>query len=209
MSVTAHVPSDNWSAHRHRTRRAIVEAFLEMLVDENPATVSMPAVARRAGVSIRTLYRYVPNKDALVEAASTHLHADLLDEFGGEPTTNELPSYLRRLWPKLAANVPGIWVQQTNATGREIRRRRLERRRAVLTEELRGRASDERLAETVDSIIAVTSSSMMVEFVDRMGHTPGRAAELAARLVQLVLDDAVGPPPSVSPPPSDHHGGSP
>lgn len=209
MSVAEHAPSDNRSAHRDRTRGAIVQAFLEILVDENPATVSMPAVARRAGVSIRTLYRYVPNKDALVEAASTHLHADLLDELGGEPTTSDLPGYLGRLWPKLAANIPGIWVQQTNATGREIRRLRLERRRTVLTEELRDRVSDVRLAETVDSIIAITSSSMMVELVDRMGHTPGRAAELAARLVQLVLDDAAGPPPSVSPPPSDHHGGSP
>lgn len=195
-SVLDDRPGDNWAAHRDRTRRAIIGAFLQMLVDENPTTVSMPAVARRAGVSIRTLYRYMPNKDALVEAASTHMHADLAHELGREPTTAELPEYLARLWPTLATNIPGVWVQQTNETGREMRRRRLENRRRVLTEDLQGRVPDEHLTDTVDSIVAISSSSMMIELVDRMGHRPERAAELAARIVRLVVDDATRSAPS-------------
>lgn len=188
--------TDNWSGHRDRTRRAIVQAFLEMLVTENPTTISMPAVARRAGVSTRTLYRYFPNKDALAHAASTNLDDDIRSAIGGEPTVDNIVDYLRELWTALAANVPGVWAQQTNPMGRDLRRRRLDLRRKMLVERLGAELSDEHRDATIDLIIAIMSSSMMLELVDRMGHSPGRAAELAGRLVQLVIDDATEPPPS-------------
>lgn len=181
---------DNWAAHRDRTRRAIIDSFLDMLVNENPSTVSMPAVARRAGVSTRTLYRYFPNKDALMEAASTHLDADLRDALGGEPNIDNLVDYLRELWGVLAANIPGVWVQQTNPTGREVRRRRLELRRAQLTDELGDQLPPDRRDDTIDLIIAVMSSSMMLELVDRMGHSPDHAAELAGNLARLAFEHA-------------------
>lgn len=200
MTVAGGPERDPWAAHRDRTRRAIIDAFLDLLVDEDPTAISMPAVARRANVSIRTLYRYVPTKDALLEAASTHLHADLLESLGREPGLDEMPEYLRELWTQLSANLPAVRIQFTNPTGREVRRRRLERRREALLHELRGLVPDDHLSETTDLVLAATSASMMLELVDRMGHAPKRAAELATRIVRLVVNDATrATPPATEP----------
>jgi len=53
--------------HAELTRQAIVDAFVGLMVDEHPATISIPAVAKRANVSVRTVYHYFPTKDALFD----------------------------------------------------------------------------------------------------------------------------------------------
>ena len=45
----------------------------------------------------------------------------------------------------------------------------------------------QRRAEIVDLIVAVASSSMFLELVDRMGHQPQRAADLVADLIELIV----------------------
>jgi AcrR family transcriptional regulator len=59
------------------TRRIIFEAARHAFADGGYAVTSMEAVARRAGVSTKTLYRLVPNKAALFEGMVT----DRLDRF--------------------------------------------------------------------------------------------------------------------------------
>ncbi len=81
MTASAARIVDLRSAHRDDTRRVILEAFLELLDDESPLTVSMPDVASRAGVSVRTLYRYFPNKDALLEGANEWFSAKAVQTF--------------------------------------------------------------------------------------------------------------------------------
>ena len=51
------------------------------------ASLTVPAVARRAGVSTPTVYRYLPDKETLVDAAADHVRASL-----GVPTSQDLPS---------------------------------------------------------------------------------------------------------------------
>jgi AcrR family transcriptional regulator len=53
--------------HAELTRQAIVDAFVGLMVDEHPATISIPAVAKRANVSVRTVYHYFPTKEALFD----------------------------------------------------------------------------------------------------------------------------------------------
>jgi len=44
-----------WAKHRADVEGRIVEAYLSLL--DAPGGISMPSVAARAGVSVRTLYR--------------------------------------------------------------------------------------------------------------------------------------------------------
>src|SRR6201993_1395231 len=53
------------------TRALILEAARHEFSHSGYATTSMESVARRAGVSTKTLYRLVPNKAALFEAMIT------------------------------------------------------------------------------------------------------------------------------------------
>ncbi|HHO51383.1 MAG TPA: TetR/AcrR family transcriptional regulator [Deltaproteobacteria bacterium] len=50
------------------TVEVLLEATAQILVELGYARLSTNRVARRAGVSVGTLYQYFPNKDALVEA---------------------------------------------------------------------------------------------------------------------------------------------
>jgi len=54
--------------HAELTRQKIVQALMDLMVDERPATIAIPAVAKRANVSVRTVYHYFPTKDALFDA---------------------------------------------------------------------------------------------------------------------------------------------
>jgi len=54
--------------HAELTRQQILDALIALLVDERPSTVSVPAVAKRANVSVRTVYHYFPTKGALFDA---------------------------------------------------------------------------------------------------------------------------------------------
>src|SRR6266851_6857219 len=62
------------------TRRIIFEAARHEFADGGYAATSMETVARRAGVSTKTLYRLIPNKAALFEG----MVSDRLDRFLSE-----------------------------------------------------------------------------------------------------------------------------
>ena len=59
------------------TRAVILEAARHEFASSGYAATNMESVARRAGVSTRTLYRLIPNKAALFEAMLT----DRIDRF--------------------------------------------------------------------------------------------------------------------------------
>ena len=62
------------TAQKARTRRAIVEAAVELIEQGESATVE--AAAGRAGVARGTAYRYFPNQGALLAAAHPRGSAD-------------------------------------------------------------------------------------------------------------------------------------
>jgi AcrR family transcriptional regulator len=52
------------------TRRRVIQAAVELLAGGGGEPFSIPAVARRACVSVRDVHRAFPDEDALVVAAS-------------------------------------------------------------------------------------------------------------------------------------------
>jgi AcrR family transcriptional regulator len=57
------------------TRLRITEAAIELHGSVGPSRTTLSAVAERAGVERRTLYRHFPNEAELFEACSTHYFA--------------------------------------------------------------------------------------------------------------------------------------
>lgn len=61
-----------------RTHSAIVEAAAEFLFNESdPGEFTMQAVADRAGVSHRTLYRHFEDRQSLIDAVGRHVEAQM------------------------------------------------------------------------------------------------------------------------------------
>jgi AcrR family transcriptional regulator len=56
-------------------REAILDALAGLLEHEDPDDVAMPQVAADAGISLRTLYRYFPTREAMFDAVGDHVVA--------------------------------------------------------------------------------------------------------------------------------------
>jgi len=178
-----------------RTRDAILDAFLELVHRENAVNISVPAVAEEAGVSVRTVYRYFPSKDDLQTAAAYRMSEVILRPVttADDPDPEIIGPYLATLWSGFARSIPAVIAEHTTPAGRELRRTRLPRARERARTALAARVGTDGGvdAELVDLGVAVSSSSMFLELVDRMGHPPERAAAMASRLVQLILTEAI------------------
>ena len=178
-----------WAHHRADVRSRILVAYLELLDAESVSGVSMPAVADRAGVSVRTLYRYFTTKDQLQQAAASWFDDLARDRIAGaDVDRSTMRDYRRALWTEMAGRMSAVRLQHATTEGRTMRtaparrgaagRRRRPRSGTRRTGTCGDRRRDRRLS----------SSSMFLELVDRMGHDPERAADLITDLIELIID---------------------
>ena len=176
---------------RSATRSAIVGAYLE-LTHAGTEAVSMQDVAAEAGVSVRTLYRYFATRAELHEAAANHYNDRVRQRIDADVTVGNFAEYLTELWTDFQAELPAVIAEHATPTGRELRATRLESSRRTVREALvangwRAETIDD---DVVDLIVALTSSSMFLELVERMGHEPDRAVAMVARAARLLIDDS-------------------
>ena len=108
------------------TRRRILEAVNQLLAEEHPAAISIPAVARRSNISPATIHRYFANKEALFDAAAASVDISTrtwLSDDAVVPGKN-LGEFLIRMWSELAENLPTLRASHYSPLGRERRSRR-------------------------------------------------------------------------------------
>src|SRR4051812_39160040 len=134
-------PPDLRERQRETTREQIIQAVHEVLVDEHPATLSMPQVAARAGTSLRTLYRYFPTKEALLDAASETFNV-APTVVGGKVNVANLAEYLRAQWRGFTDSIGAIRAQHLSPAGRAMRDRRIPRARKAVDAALRGEGGE-------------------------------------------------------------------
>src|SRR5215472_5911983 len=67
-----------WEQHAAATRERILAAVAGLLEEGELQELTVPAVAEASGVSLRTIYRYYPTREELVEAAGRWIGDELL-----------------------------------------------------------------------------------------------------------------------------------
>ena len=65
--------------HADATRERILGAVTDLLEHGAAAELTVPAVAEASGVSLRTIYRYYPTREELLEAAGRWIGDELLE----------------------------------------------------------------------------------------------------------------------------------
>jgi AcrR family transcriptional regulator len=76
----------------HDRQQAVVHAILEEASQKGPTALNIKSVARRAGVSVGSLYQYFGNRDGLLNFAvvlCARYMVDLFEQFG--PMLSEMP----------------------------------------------------------------------------------------------------------------------
>src|SRR3954451_8709998 len=66
--------------HAQATRERILAAVADLLEEGRLHELTMPAVAKASGISLRTVYRYYPTREQLLEAAGRWIGSELLGQ---------------------------------------------------------------------------------------------------------------------------------
>jgi AcrR family transcriptional regulator len=180
---------------RELTRSKILRAVLDLVADDALDDLSMPAVARRSGVSLATIYRYFPTKDALIAAAAREpARLAFADGFAVTDGDDVLAAFLQGLWPDLAGNLPLLRHQLSSAAGREMRASRLEQSRRRYAEYLPQFGIDPDSAEgerLIAALVLVTGSLALVELHDRQGLPVADAMETACWAARALIESTL------------------
>jgi AcrR family transcriptional regulator len=170
--------------HLEQTREMIFSALLDQVAESGIADFSIPEVARDAGVSIRTVYRYFPTKDALLEAFGDWLDAQAEPQEWPKDA-DALARKPELLFPAFEEREPIIRSQWVTPQGRSIRARNRVRRLAARREALRDVISnlDEQDAEDAVAVISYLLSSRawlaLKDDFDMDGERSGQAISWA------------------------------
>lgn len=173
------------------TRQAIRDAVSDLLLKQHPAKLSIPAVAEAAGMSVRTVYRYFPTKqdllDDVVEAQQRQADA-ILD--GRSELFDDPGAYLVALWSDLETDIEVIRAQHISPIGGELRANRMQKLRAEISVQIdkaypNTPADDRR--DLCDLVMMITGSAAFLDLHTRLGHSGADGARLAWWAVRAML----------------------
>lgn len=158
-------------------------------------TFSMPDVAAESGVALRTLYRYFPKRQDLVDALAT-----VSDQAAGRlpESVDEIESWLIEAWHALLDDEALLRAQHLGPAGAEVRRSRAAHHRVAtvgLVNSLDLEIDQARIDDIVDVALLVSSSTAMFEYLDVLGIDVERGARLAAKTIGLLIEDAASTSP--------------
>jgi len=180
-----------------QTRNRIVQAAVDLLAAGDAGDLSMPDVAERAGVSVRTVYRSFATRDELLDGVIEWVNAHLEERAGPPPevradyeagTAEVIRAVfdIEPLYRALFATAAGRASHRRTAAGR---REALRRAYAAEMAELDDAAA-ERLGALLHLVASSPGSMFMKDYWDLSPEDIGRAMQWAIR----VLADAASDP---------------
>jgi AcrR family transcriptional regulator len=178
-SVTRHYHSPLRADQQEQVRERILLKVGEVLADPAMTELPIPEVARRAGVSVRTVYRYFPTKEALYDAfnefAQKRIGLHKLPE-----RMDELPHVVDEIFRGFDANGDEYRAWRFSKIAGEVRARRKQRQKKAFSKALAPCTShlDETTGRGVAAIVhSLVSSETWLTMVDTWGMTTVEAAE--------------------------------
>src|SRR3954469_21788354 len=182
------------------TRTRIIDAVFELLAEGHPAAISIPEVSRRSGVSIATIYRHFPSKEALLEATAFAGVLPREEVLRRDPDPDNFGPYLESTWTYMAGIEPMIRAQFATRLGQDVRKRRTRNRDAVSMEVLARKGFDPDRDETrrLARLAGMLSSSAV--YLDQL-DLPRRQAIGDLAWAVRTLADATRHAIDTSPPP--------
>jgi AcrR family transcriptional regulator len=173
------------------TERKILDAVLTLVAREGSDQITVPAVARESGVSVPTIYRHFPTKDAMVDAAAWVPSSSAAAVRPTNIYDDGFRDYLATLWKSFAENLPLVRRQAASTAGRSMRVARLEAGRAQLAEGqlALGVDPDSPQGRRLTSLCLLLGGSLaLLELHDRQGLSVDAAADEVAWAGRVLLD---------------------
>jgi AcrR family transcriptional regulator len=189
MSARRPYESPLRAEQQEQTRLRILEATADVLADEDVEEVTVPLVALRARVSVRTVYRHFPTKEALFDAfgewAEEHLRLVVLSYPDTLEAVRDMAPALYRMYDERAPLIRALLSKR----GQEIRARTRRRRLSTFETAMRevtdglGPAERRRALAVVYLLVSAPAWQAMRDQWDMEGEEAGKAAAWAVRVL--------------------------
>ena len=183
---------------RQRTRRAVLEAMVDVIMETDGIGFSVQAVADRAGVTHRTIYNHFPTREALCDAFSDYVDELLAESSGAaaEPAWSlaSIPQLVEDLYRTLALRDRHARAYVMLMIGN---RRPMSswRKRSLMAEKLIAREQSGQVPLTprqVTAVIRMFVSTMGWHLLtEQCGLSTDEAAAASAWATRTLLDAAI------------------
>ncbi|HEY9736959.1 MAG TPA: helix-turn-helix domain-containing protein [Trichocoleus sp.] len=174
------------------TRELILRALAEQMASAGE-DFSIADAAERAGVSPRTIYRYFPNREAIIEALGDWVDQQIGDLFFPR-TPEEVAMLAEEAFPRFEQQATLIQALLSSQLGQSVRSRLRVRRRQSITEALQplteGLSSEEAKATcaVIQHLITAETWKHLRDEFGIAGETAGRAVSQAIRTLIADLE---------------------
>jgi AcrR family transcriptional regulator len=171
---------------QEKTREVIIDAVIDLLGDTGVIDFSFFEVARRAGLSVRTVYRHFATRDELFDAVGARINERVgFDEY--PRTADAMVALVRQLFPAFDKNAPLILAQQQTRLGAQVRTHARKERNAA------GRAAVEAIApdlpeERKHAVAALLSCILSGDAWRRMRDDWGLTGEQSGEVAAWAID---------------------
>jgi AcrR family transcriptional regulator len=189
MSTARPYDSPLRAEQQEATRRRILQAMADVLADEAVGDVTVPIVAMRARVSVRTVYRHFPTKEALFDAFGEWAEENLQLVVHSYPDTLEgvleMAPALYRMYDEREPLIRALLSKRGQEIRARTRRRRLqtfEKAMRELTESLEP-AERRRALAVVYLLVSAPAWQAMRDQWELEGEEAGQAAAWAVRVL--------------------------
>lgn len=170
-----------------KTRDHILGGLIQAMARDGIADLSMPLVAKEAGVSVATVYRYFPTRRKLMTAVVEYGHRkggfEIEEEFPDLASPNDIARIVPKLFKRREAIDPTVFAALGTRAGYEARRPMLKARREYLSKVVGPAVQDLSRKEQDwfrDVVMVLTSSTSVRAFKDYMGLDTDEAAKRVA-----------------------------
>ena len=178
--------------HAELTRELILRALAELLQNERAGEFSMADVARKAGVSLRTVYRHFPTREDLLAAATDWIDARIFGDVPFDETVEDLPKLFRyaceqwKQYPRLARAMALSQAGQSSRADRRVERlARIHRALAEVTNEL----PEEEKRKAVAVLAYLENVLAWVTMRDAIGLESGEVEEAIDWAMRTLIED--------------------
>jgi AcrR family transcriptional regulator len=202
MNRVVNTPSRRYSSQlreeqARETRDRILEATIRVMAT-GVANASIPAIAREAGVSVPTVYRNFPTKDALFR----EIYPYLVRRAGAGglvwPTSlADLGGSLRSLFGQLDALDDVTRAAMVSGAGDEVRHGDMERRLAMtgrLVDIIAPQLSEADRVRLTRLLVVLTMSAALRMWRDHLGLTVDEAVDEVDWAIRSIIQGSAGTP---------------
>ncbi|HEX5183266.1 MAG TPA: helix-turn-helix domain-containing protein [Allosphingosinicella sp.] len=183
-------PGGARETRKDEARARILDAFIAMM-SEGDALLNHDMIAERSGVARRTVYRYFPDRAALMEAALLRVRELAGVGVGYPDSAEELLATLEPIYTGFDGIAPIAVMTRTTPQGRAMRLAQKEQRVAhyakALAEAVKDLPGEDRKLAT--AMLQVLHTTPWLEMRDQWGLDGRRIARATGWAVRTLLKD--------------------